>query len=599
MHASNGGPGLYRASATRISRTDLASSPAIAVRRPQWPRVRPWLLPLVLVLAGAWTTANPPSAGASGLQVQTVWTSPIDYASGVAFNSTARDVATVPVAGRSIVVTLSNQWSSTPTTFAAVSVGVQQRGDTIVPGSILPVTFHHGSGRVTIAPYGLVTSDPVPMAVHARESIAVSMANLGAATVSVHYCCFGRVDSYATNNGAGNLTASPSALAFNPFLASTTMRWLSAIAVEGTPAQGTVVAFGDSITDGFGYSNRGFSWVNALQARIAKLPPSQQVSVVNEGMAGGTLTAFPPDTTYERGSGGEPGVTRFGADALSLYGVRDVILFLGTNDIWFGAGGVTGHPIPPYGTAGAIETAMQQVITAAHQRGVHIFDVTLLPRSSSSGVDGEKPEYWSASEQSILSEVNTWMLSGRTGFDSVINLAAVMGDVYNGACEANLPFPAYFNLDHLHPNVAGQTALANAISTSLFDIPQAPPVRPLVAARLTGGCGPALQAAGVLALGTLAASTTTLPTPTTPPPATSAPQVQPSPRPSPHGRRYLTYFALALAAFATVTLWDSRRRARQRRLMRRRLRHLVQTSNQPPRSPPPALPVQRRRGGAS
>ena len=557
---------------------------------------------MVVVFAGTLATTAATSAGAaSDSNVQTVWTSPIDYASGVAYNSTARDVATVPVAGRSVVVTLSNQWSPTPTTFAAVSIGVQQKGDAIVPGTIVPVTFRHGSARVTIAPYGLVTSDPVAMTVHARESIAVSLATAGAATVSVHYCCFGRVDSYATSNGAGNLTASPSALGFNPYLASTNMRWLSAIAVAGTPARGTVVAFGDSITDGFGYTNKGFSWVNALQARIAKLPPSRQVSVVNEGIAGGTLTVFPPYTTYERGSGGLPGVSRFASDALSLYGVRDVVLFLGTNDIWFGAGGVTGRPIPPYGTASAIEAGLRQVITAAHQHGLRIFGVTLLPRSSSPGLDGEKPEYWSSTEQSVLSAVNAWILSGRSGFDSVINLAAVMGDVYNGACEPSLPFPAYFNLDHLHPNDAGQTALANAISTTLFDIPQAPQVRPLVAARLTHGCRPALQAAAVLALGSTAAPTTTVSEPTTTPlPATSTPGVQPSPRPpTPNGHGYLTYLGLALAAFAAVTLWDTRRRARQRHAMRRRVRRMVQSTNLPPRAPPPAPPIQRRRGDVS
>ena len=593
----------------RTRRGDPATTSCAAHRlRARWSRARQLITTLVVVLAGTFATVTTTSAATpSSSNVQTVWTSAIDYASGVAYNATARDVATVPVAGRSVVVTLSNQWSPTPTTFTAVSIGVQQKGVTVVPGTIVPVTFRHGSTSVTIAPYGLVTSDPAAMTVHAGEAIAVTMATAGPATVSVHYCCFGRVDSYATSNGAGNLTASPSALGFNPSLASSNMRWLSAVAVAASPARGTVVAFGDSITDGFGYANKGFSWVGALQARIAQLPPSRQVSVVNEGIAGGTLTAFPPNTTYERSSGGLPGVSRFASDALSLYGVKDVVLFLGTNDIWFGAGGLAGHPIPPYGTASAIEAGMRQVITAAHQHGLQIFGVTLLPRSSSYGVDGEKPEYWSPAEQSVLSAINAWMLSGRSGFDRVINLAAVMGDVYNGACDPNLPFPAYFNLDHLHPNDAGQTVMANAISTTLFGIPQAPQDRPLVAARLTHGCGPALQAAGVLALGlqatpTTAVATTTPATPatptTTPAPTTSAPGVQPrAPLRTSNGHRYLTYLGMALAAFAAVTLWDTRRRARQRQAVRRRVQRMVQSTNRPPRPPPPTPPVQRHRGG--
>jgi len=85
------------------------------------------------------------------------------------------------------------------------------------------------------------------------------------------------------------------------------MRWLSAISVAGTPAVGSVVAFGDSITDGF--QDAGAGWPVPLQRRIGQLAPSAQVSVVNEGISGNTLTAFPaspPNLTYALTSGGFP-----------------------------------------------------------------------------------------------------------------------------------------------------------------------------------------------------------------------------------------------------------------------------------------------------
>ncbi|MHB8392826.1 MAG: hypothetical protein ACYDBH_25160, partial [Acidobacteriaceae bacterium] len=166
----------------------------------------------------------------------------MDLAYGVTNNSTTRDVATVAVAGRSFVLTFSNEWSATATTFAAVTVGVGAGGLDIVPGTIVPVTFNHGSRSVTMAPHSEVTSDPVSMAVHAGETISVSMAVTGFATVSVHYCCYGRPDSYATSNGVGNLTASPTGAGFDPLLPTTNMRWLTAISVSGSPALGTVVA---------------------------------------------------------------------------------------------------------------------------------------------------------------------------------------------------------------------------------------------------------------------------------------------------------------------------------------------------------------------
>jgi lysophospholipase L1-like esterase len=425
----------------------------------------------------------------------------MDFDLGLAYNATARDIAQVAVGGTSIELALSNLWSNRTITFGSVTVGIQESGVNVVPGSIVPVTFGRRSRSVTVPARASVTSDPVAMAVHAGERLSVSLWEKGPATVSVHFCCEGRIDSYGTSNGSGDLTNSPTAAGFNPVLAGPDMRWLSAIAVSGSPARGTLVAFGDSITEGFGYQNNGFGWPSALESRIARLAPRQQVSVVNEGITGNTLTAFPPGTSYKDTSGGLPGTTRLGPDALWLPGVRDVVLFLGTNDIWFGAGGETGHPIPPYGTALAIEAGMRAVIAAAHVHGTKIFGVTLLPRASSPGVNYEKPEAWAPAEQATLSAVDSWMLSPGPGFDGVINLAAVMGDVYDGACKPGMPYPPYYTADNLHPDVAGETVMADAIPTTLFGIPQAPQVPLPIAATPTPGCPGAVQAEEVLALG--------------------------------------------------------------------------------------------------
>ena len=153
------------------------------------------------------TTSTPPAPPAW----QTAWTSPMDLTYGAAYNATARDIAAVAVAGTSIELQISNAWSSTPTTFGAVTVGAQQGGAAIVPGSIVPVTFNSGSRLVTIPANGSVTSDPVAITVQAGESLAVSLSIEGSATVSVHFCCKGHIDSYATMNGVGDQTANPAA----------------------------------------------------------------------------------------------------------------------------------------------------------------------------------------------------------------------------------------------------------------------------------------------------------------------------------------------------------------------------------------------------
>ena len=482
------------------------------------------------------TTATPPVW-------QTVWTSAMDFYEGTAVNATARDIAPIAVGGTSVEVRLSNAWSGSSTTFGALTVGVQQSGASVVPGSTVPITFNGGSREITIPAGQYVTSDPISFAVHTGESLAVSMWVQGTATVSVHYCCSGRIDSYTTLNGAGNQTLDEPGTSLT--LATTHMRWLSAIEVSGTPAQGTVVAFGDSITDGFNDDGQG--WPTPLQQRIALLPPSQQVSVVNQGVTGNTLTVFPstpPNLTYALTSGGLPGVTRLSSDVLSLPGTRDVVLFLGTNDIWFG--GLL-SPGLPYGTSASIISAMQSVIAQVHAHGMRIFGVTLLPRTTAP--PGPRQEVWAAADQSNLAQVNAWIRSSSSGFDGVIDLASVVANVYNGQCDPTALFGPYNSGDNLHPSEAGELAMADAIPTTLFQIPEAPQLPQGVAATPTPGCAGAVQAEQALTLAQTPSTSTTTPT-------TSA-SARPKPsnhRVVPHKDRGITVFDTAVIGVAIVVL---------------------------------------------
>ncbi|MBW4030026.1 MAG: hypothetical protein HIU57_05010 [Acidobacteria bacterium] len=529
------------------------------------------------LVAGSLLLAVP--SGAVTPSAQVTWASPMDLALGATYNSTVRDVATVAVSGSSIALTFSNLWSATPTTFGAVTVGIEQSGPTVVPGTFVPVTFANGSRAVTIPAYGRVTSDPVPLAVHAHEQLSVSIVVMGWATVSVHFCCIGRINSWATSDGVGDHTTDPTGQSFNPSLTDGYIRWLSGITVVDSPARGSIVAFGDSITDGYGYENAGFSWVDALQQRIDQLPPSQRMSVVNEGIAGNTLTVFPPRTSFDKSSGGLPGVTRLATDALAWPGVKDVVVLLGTNDIWFGAGGVAGGPIPPYGTAASIEAGLRSIAAQTRARGMNAYAITLLPRATSTNKDHDLPEYWGPAEQSVMTAVNSWLLSGTSGFTGVINLAAVMGDVYNGDCLPNTPFEPYFNPDHLHPNVAGETVMANAISTQLFGLSSAPLNTTTVPAVPTPGCAPAGVAAALLAT---AAPTTTVPSTTTIATTTTTTTIPPaSSRITPHSALFAVLAGLVVLALILSIV------VRRRVVRRRRRRRVALRGTTPPRRVPP------------
>ena len=474
--------------------------------------------------------SRPSSAGSTGREV-TAWTSPMDlllqpFPRVSADNTTVREIATVAVGGTSVRLRLSNEWGPVPLTIGAVSVAEREgvSGAGAVPGTLVPVSFG-GSRSVTVPAGQEVTSDSAALTVTAGETLVVSIWAPGVAPVSVHDCCQGRVVAYYTRNGGGDQTASLSGAVFTG--KDWWDRWLSAVEVGGSQAQGTVVAFGDSITDGFGYQTAGFSWVSALNQRIAQLPPAQQVAVVNEGIAGNTLTAFPPgrnssgeDNSFAASGGGTPGLERLGRDALDLPGVRAVVVLLGTNDIWFG---YTDND-PPYGSAASIIAGMKQLIAEVHAAGLKVYGVPLLPRLTSPPCTQPgncRAEEWGPAEQATLEAVDAWALAPGSGFDAVVNLAAVMGDVYGGQCQPWAPYPPYFNADNLHPNVAGQTAMANAVPTTLFGLPEAPQLPPVVAAVPTAGCGPALTAENVMAAASSPAATGTGGSTTSPPTSTS------------------------------------------------------------------------------
>ncbi len=426
-------------------------------------------------LTSVTTSTFVPAAG-SPSQWLTSWSSAMDWLepSGVAFNATVRDIAQLGVGGSEVRIRLSNTWGTTPLNIGEVTVGEAGSGASLVPGTVRQVTFA-GAGPIVIAPGTYVTSDPVPFVVHAGEKLGVSVWVPVSARATLHYCCQGDVDTYFTPNNGGNQAANP---AGSPFTVSNThTRWLADIEVSGSRAVGTVVAFGDSITDG--YNASGFGWPRPLQERINELPPTERVAVVNEGIAGNTLNVFPPNTTYAMTSGGKPGLVRLGNDALSIPGTKDVVLFLGTNDLWFGA------------TAQQLISGMKQAIEYVHDAGMKIFGVTLLPRAGSAK--------WTPTMDVYRRQVNEWIRSPTSGFNGVIDFAAVVRDVYNGACQPDAMFPGYNSGDNLHPNAAGQTAMANAVPTTLFNIPEAPHLPPLVNVTLTPNCPAAAQTREVLA----------------------------------------------------------------------------------------------------
>lgn len=424
---------------------------------------------ILLVLVLVPLTATPAAAVPASSWVVS-WASAMAWrVPGVADNATVRQLVPLSVGGTSVRVQLSNQFGTTPMTVGAATLAVDLKGPAVVAGTVRALSFG-GRPSVVIPPGGTVTSDPVAFGVRAGEQLAVSVWVPGQSQVTAHYDA-GPM-SYAADNG-GNLTADTSGAGL--VLPETWDRWVASVDVEGTPTTGNAtVALGDSISDGFNPAcamdncQLTNAWPDVLQRRLQQLPAGQRVSVVDESITANTLTVIntPKARQYRTGGGGPPGLVRLG-QILSLPGVDRLIVLLGTNDLWFGA------------SAQQVIAGYQQLLSAAAAAHVGVIGVTLLPRAGSKG--------WTAHMEAERQQVNHWILTSGQ-FPAVLDLASVVGDVYGGACQPTVMYPPFDSGDHLHPGTPGQTAMADAIPTTLLGAGAAPQVPAVVAAVPTKGC---------------------------------------------------------------------------------------------------------------
>jgi lysophospholipase L1-like esterase len=215
-----------------------------------------------------------------------------------------------------------------------------------------------------------------------------------------------------------------------------------------SPARGTIVALGDSITDGYNAVGGGPRWTDVLAERINELPPGRRLSVANAGISGNTVSVQtnPYDPTGQ--CCGPPAPMRLDRDVLSLPGVRYVLLLEGTNDL---GGGTYAPPAP----ADQVIAAMRDIVTRVHASGRKIVGATVLPMCSPVG---------SGTEQARLA-VNSWIRTSGA-FDAVLDFDAVLRDPTDPTVIA-----AAWRYDCYHPNAAGDQVLGRSIPLRAFGLP--------------------------------------------------------------------------------------------------------------------------------
>jgi lysophospholipase L1-like esterase len=400
----------------------------------------------------AWTAAaqGPYPAGFQSAQPEMSFALP--SADRGASNQSFRLILRPDVWGRQARVRLSNAFGGKPVTFDDVEIGLQTSGAVIVARTNRSVTFAGKSSATVPAGQSLV-SDPVALPwvkdpndpMLANRKLAVSFHVVGdSGPITWHAMAL--TTSYISGPGAGSHTQEDGDFNF-PY---STTSWYFLDEVEMTvPGAQTIVAFGDSITDGDGSTLNGDDRWSDVFSRRVHAALGARFSVVNEGISG-NMVLGPADRAAAPFPGGPSAAERLERDVISLPNVTKVIWLEGIND---------------FGNAGAgvdkVEDGARDLIKRLRERlpGVKIYMGMLTSALNSpdgaygsTGVDGKRRAY------------NDFIRKAGI-FDGIIDFDGATIDAKTGELKAEFQPNSTTGGpgDKFHPNRAGYSAMGNAI----------------------------------------------------------------------------------------------------------------------------------------
>ncbi|MGA4841675.1 SGNH/GDSL hydrolase family protein [Streptomyces sp. G45] len=378
---------------------------------------------------------NSAAPASAGTWVATWSASPAGAEPGTAARGMAgrsvRNVVHTSVGGDSARVTLSNLYGRTPLsiTRASVAVAAAPNSPTAAAGTLRRLTFGGDTG-VVIPPGAQIVSDPARLRVPGDADLLVttfSPTPSGPVTYHPH----ARQLSYVAR---GDRTEDPSGATYHE--QSPYWRYVTAVDVLSSEADGTVVVFGDSITDGI-TSSMGANrrWPDVLADRLRGAPGgAPRYSVVNQGISGNrVLSDGRPGTP----AGNPSGLSRFDRDVLGRSGVKAVVIALGINDILRNR----------ETDADRVVAGLRELTRQAHARGLRVIGATLMPFGGHRG--------YGPAQEAVRQEVNARIRSGGV-FDEVTDFDKALRDPY----DPRRLLARYDSGDHLHPSDAGFRRMA-------------------------------------------------------------------------------------------------------------------------------------------
>ena len=348
-------------------------------------------------------------------------------------NQTLRQIVHTSLGGDRIRVVLSNTFGTAPLNIGAAGVARRDRESSLVPGSTRTLTFS-SRASVSIAPGAVVVSDPVALTMPSQSDLAIDIylpddTGSTASPLTVH------AGALQTNylSAAGNHAGS----AMLPVLsANTSWYFLARVEVGAAADAGTVVALGDSITDGTRSTpDTNNRWPDHLSRALAER--SLRVGVANMGIGGNRLLAD---------NNGPSAPARFDRDVLAPAGVTHLIVMEGINDL--------GRAAP----AADVIAAQKQVLERAHAHRLTVIGATITPVE-----DTTQQGYYTPANEAARQEVNQWIRTGRA-YDAVVDFDMLLRDPIRPT-KLHLPLASP---DFIHPNEAGYREMGRAIDPALF-----------------------------------------------------------------------------------------------------------------------------------
>lgn len=391
-------------------------------------------------LASGRTPRGSAAPASTGLWVGAWSASPSGAEPGTETNGMAgrsvRNIVHTSAGGTSARITLSNLYGQQPLTITHATIAVAETANsaTADADTMTRLTFG-GSTSVTIPSGQQVISDAVPVTIpHDSDVLVTTFSPTRSGPVTYH-----RHAQQTSYLAEGDLAGDVSGTAYTE--GTPYWRYVTAVDVLSDESAGTVVAFGDSLTDGdastVGANHR---WPDYLSDRLRAAAGTDGVplySVVNQGIGGNRILASGAGRPADNPSA----LSRFGRDVLGRTNVKTVVIDLGINDILRNL-----NEVDPDTITDGLRTLVQQ----AHAHGVRVVGATLMPFRGHGG--------YSAQREEVRQAVNAEIRAGKV-FDAVVDFDKALRDPYDPRELRG----DYDSGDHLHPSDKGYKRMAEVL----------------------------------------------------------------------------------------------------------------------------------------